>query len=106
MGLRFSESLSLQVGDIDGQRKQVHIRCGKGRKDRFVPLPDLTYHALRALWCKHRNPCWLFPNTVGAPERIRTAKTHYRGATTPHPKKDICIYKDPPKFRRARPTTG
>jgi len=51
----------LQVGDIDGKRKMVHIRRGKGHKDRFVPLPDLTYHALRALWCKHRNPCWLFP---------------------------------------------
>jgi site-specific recombinase XerD len=45
MGLRLGEVLSLQVGDIDGQRKQVHIRRGKGHKDRFVPLPDLTYPA-------------------------------------------------------------
>ena len=42
MGLRLSEALALQVGDIDAQRKQVHIRRGKGHKDRFVPLPDLT----------------------------------------------------------------
>ena len=76
MGLRLAETLALQVGDIDGQRKLVHIRRGKGHKDRFVPLPDLTYHALRALWPKHRNPCWLFPNAVGSPERIRTATTH------------------------------
>jgi integrase len=76
MGLRLGESLALQVGDIDAQRKQVHIRRGKGHKDRFVPLPDLTYQALRALWCKHRNPCWLFPNAVGSPERIRSATTH------------------------------
>src|SRR4030042_6182428 len=53
MGLRLSETLALQVGDIDGQRRLVHIRRGKGHKDRFVPLPDLTYQALRALWCKH-----------------------------------------------------
>jgi integrase/recombinase XerD len=76
MGLRLGEALSLQVGDIDGQRKQVHIRRGKGHKDRFVPLPDLTYQALRALWCKHRNPCWLFPNAVGSPEHIQKATTH------------------------------
>ena len=76
MGLRLSESLALQVGDIDGKRKAVHIRRGKGHKDRFVSLPDMTYHALRALWCKHRNPCWLFPNAVGSPERIRKAATH------------------------------
>jgi len=76
MGLRLSETLALQVGDIDAQRKQVHIRRGKGHKDRFVPLPDLTCQALRALWCKHRNPCWLFPNAVGSAERIRSATTH------------------------------
>ena len=82
MGLRLAETLSLQVGDIDAQRKLVHIRRGKGHKDRFVPLPDLTCHALRALWRKHRNPCWLFPNAVSSPERIRKATTHMdRGGT-------------------------
>jgi integrase/recombinase XerD len=82
MGLRLAEALSLQVGDIDAQRKQVHIRRGKGHKDRFVHLPDLTYHALRALWPKHRNPLWLFPNAVGSPERIQKATTHMdRGGT-------------------------
>ena len=76
MGLRLSETLSLQVGDIDSERKLVHIRRGKGHKDRFVPLPDLTYQALRALWCKHRNPNWLFPNAVGSPARIQKATSH------------------------------
>jgi integrase len=73
MGLRLGETLALQVGDIDAQRKRVHIRRGKGHKDRFVPLPDLTYQALRALWSRHRNPRWLFPNAVGLPERVRRA---------------------------------
>jgi len=82
MGLRLGETLSLQVGDIDAKLKQVHIRRGKGHKDRFVPLPDLTYQALRALWCKHRNPCWLFPNAVGSLSRIQKATTHMdRGGT-------------------------
>jgi len=76
MGLRLGETLALQVGDVDAKMKQIHVRRGKGHKDRFVPLPDLTYQALRALWCKHHNPCWLFPNAVGSPERIRTATTH------------------------------
>ena len=76
MGLRLGETLSLQVSDIDGPQKQIHVRRGKGHKDRIVPLPDLTYQALRALWCKHRNPCWLFPNAIGSPERIRNATTH------------------------------
>lgn len=82
MGLRLGETLALQVGDIDGQRKQVHIRRGKGHKDRLVPLPDLSYRALRALWCKHRHSHLLFPNPVGSPERIRSATTSMnRGGT-------------------------
>jgi integrase len=76
MGLRLGETLALEVGDIDGQRQQVHIRRGKGHKDRLVPLPDLTYQALRALWCKHRNPRLLFPSPVGSPKCIRNATTH------------------------------
>jgi len=80
MGLRLGEALALEVGDIDAQRKQVHIRRGKGHKDRLVPLPDLTYRALRALWCKHRNPRLLFPSALGGAARIRTtAEPMHRG---------------------------
>jgi integrase/recombinase XerD len=47
MGLRLGEALNLTVADIDAARHRVHIRCGKGRKDRFVTLPDRTLVALR-----------------------------------------------------------
>jgi integrase len=76
MGLRLSETLSLQVGDIDAERKQIHIRRGKGHKDRFVPLPALTLQGLRELWRKHRHPKLLFPNANGPIDRIKYAKTH------------------------------
>ncbi len=75
MGLRLGETLSLQVGDIDAERKQVHIRRGKGHKDRFVPLPDFTCNALRHLWRKHKNPVWLFPSGTGSIETIQKATT-------------------------------
>ncbi len=76
MGLRLGETLTLEVGDIDRQRQQVHIRRGKGHKDRMVPLPDLAYQALQALWCKHRHPRLLFPSAVGSSETIRSATHH------------------------------
>ena len=66
MGLRLSEALSLQV----------HIRRGKGHKDRFVPMPELTYRSLQQLWKQHRNPDWLFPNARGNMETIYQATTH------------------------------
>jgi len=76
MGLRLSETLALQVSDIDGKRHRVHIRRGKGHKDRFVPLPDVTYQALRSFWATHRHPRLLFPAFVGSPERIRQTASH------------------------------
>ncbi len=76
MGLRLEETLSLEVGDIDAARKRVHVRRGKGKKDRFVPLPALAYQALRSLWRVHRHPKFLFPNANGSPETIRQASTH------------------------------
>lgn len=75
MGLRLEEALSLQVGDIDAERKRVHIRRGKGHKDRMIPLPDLTLKALRALWRRHQHPKLLFPN-VKSLTTIQQATTH------------------------------
>jgi integrase len=76
MGLRLEEALSLQVGDIDAGRKRVHIRRGKGHKDRLVPLPDLTYQGLRELWSRHRHPNLIFPNANGSLKTIQQATTH------------------------------
>jgi len=61
MGLRLGETLNLKVGDIDSERMKVHIRQGKGKKDRFVILPKKTLLALRKYWVTHRHPCLIFP---------------------------------------------
>ncbi|HAS6112259.1 TPA: tyrosine-type recombinase/integrase [Vibrio vulnificus] len=62
MGLRINEALNLTISDIDSHNMQVHIRYGKGGKDRLVPLPHRTLHALRRYWCTHRHPKLLFPS--------------------------------------------
>jgi integrase/recombinase XerD len=38
----------------------LHIH-GKGKQDRYVPLPQSTLQLLRAHWRTHRSPLWLFP---------------------------------------------
>ncbi len=73
MGLRLEEALSLQVSDIDSKRMLVHIRRGKGHKDRMIPLPDRTLAALRVYWREHRHPEMLFPNRAGNHATIGTA---------------------------------
>jgi len=75
LGLRLSEGLNLEVGDIDGQRMRVHIRSAKGNKDRFVPLSDTTLNVLRRFWSVHRNPVLLFPNRKGGLRGSATATT-------------------------------
>ncbi len=60
-GLRLLEGVYLKVGAIDGERKMLHVRQGKGNKDRYVPLPDNTLKMLRDHWSTHRHPVWLFP---------------------------------------------
>jgi integrase/recombinase XerD len=76
MGLRLEEALSLQVCDIDAGNKRVHIRRGKGHKDRLVPLPERTLDALRMFWKTHCHPALIFPNAKGSLETIRRATTH------------------------------
>ena len=104
MGLRLEEALSLQVSDIDSALNRVHIRRGKGHKDRFVPLPDLTYQGLRALWKKHKHPKLLFPNANGSPETIQKAQNHMdRGGTQNAMKKVVeeCGIKKKSLFTRS-----
>jgi integrase/recombinase XerD len=61
-GLRLQEGTNLRVADIDSARLMIHVRHGKGAKDRYVPLPQRTLQLLREYWLSHRNPMLLFPS--------------------------------------------
>jgi site-specific recombinase XerD len=60
-GLRLQEGTHLQVADLDSARMMIHVRHGKGAKDRYVPLPARTLQLLRDYWRTHRHPALLFP---------------------------------------------
>jgi integrase/recombinase XerD len=93
-GLRLQEGTHLQVPDIDSARMLVHVRAGKGAKDRYVPLPLPTLEWLRQYWKVHRHPVWLFP----APGRGGTGMST---ATTPMPRS-----RGQDAFRAARQESG
>jgi len=75
LGLRLGETLGLEVGDIDGNRMLVHIRRGKGGKDRFVTITPYTLGLLRYFWKKHQHPTLLFPNRNKSMKVVRAATT-------------------------------
>lgn len=72
-GLRLGEALRLQVRDVDSERMFLHIRGGKGNKDRYVPLPERTLHLLRQQWKTHRHPTLLFPGKGHGHQKAPTA---------------------------------
>ncbi|HKB94598.1 MAG TPA: tyrosine-type recombinase/integrase [Gaiellaceae bacterium] len=39
-GLRSAEAIGLDLGDVDFEQEHVHVRLGKGAKDRVVPLGE------------------------------------------------------------------
>ncbi len=53
-GLRISEACHLQLRDIDSKRNLIHIRAGKGNKDRYVALGQRLLECLRHYWRVHR----------------------------------------------------
>jgi integrase/recombinase XerD len=73
-GVRRSELTHLKISDIDSQRMVVHIRDGKGRKDRDVMLSPKLLTALRTDWrFYHRqSSTWLFPSNYRKDRPIDT----------------------------------
>ncbi len=76
MGLRLSEGLQLQVGDIDAKNLRVHIRNSKGNKDRLVPLPVNTLLILRRFWKVHKHPTFIFPNRKRGLKNAHLVQSH------------------------------
>ncbi|WP_242863240.1 tyrosine-type recombinase/integrase [Caloranaerobacter ferrireducens] len=60
-GLRVSEVVNLKVGDIDSDRMLIHIRQGKGRKDRYNVLSKAALDVLRIYARIEKPKDWLFP---------------------------------------------
>lgn len=90
LGLRLSEALNLQLRDIDADNHRVHIRRGKGAKDRFVPLPQYTLTVMRKFWAHHRNPTWLFPRATHLDQLQTTTKPMSYSATQVAVRQIVC----------------
>jgi site-specific recombinase XerD len=63
-GLRVGETVAIEIKDIHGHERppRLHIRNGKGGKDRYVPMAAAMVEELRQWWRTHQNPRFLFPS--------------------------------------------
>jgi integrase/recombinase XerD len=63
-GLRRAELCHLKVSDIDSERMVIHVRQGKGGRDRDVLLTPKLLKTLREYWRWMKPQTYLFPGTV------------------------------------------
>jgi integrase/recombinase XerD len=63
-GLRVGEAVRIEIKDIHGRENppRLHIRNGKGGKDRYVPIAPAMVQELRQWWRTHQHPKLLFPS--------------------------------------------
>jgi integrase/recombinase XerD len=65
-GLRLNEVIHVRVADIDRERMVLHVRQGKGDKERLLPLSPRLLDELRGYWRQYRPRLWLFPRRSGS----------------------------------------
>ncbi len=82
-GLRLNEACHLETGDIDAARGVIHVRHGKGRKERLVMLSPRLLGILRAYWKQERPPApYLFATKSGQPLDPNVARRTLHKAAT------------------------
>ncbi len=80
-GLRVSEVVNLRVTDVNSDRMQLFIERAKGKKDRMVPLAQITLLVLRAYVKEYKPKHWLFEGQFsGEPYSIRSAQIIFKEA--------------------------
>ena len=73
-GLRISEVLNLKPSDIDSKRMMIHVRGGKGKKDRITLLSSRLLELLRKYYKLYKPGEYLFTGLMGGQYSERSAQ--------------------------------
>ena len=80
MGLRVSEIINMKIKNIDLDRKQVHIVSAKGKKDRYVHLPESILPLYNDYLSAYQPSDYLFEGQFGGQYTTRSAQSVFRNA--------------------------
>lgn len=79
-GLRSAEVVGLKIQDIHSDRMLLHVRHGKGDKDRYTLLSQRLLDELRSYWWHCRPTDWLFPGRNGGHLQPSTVQSAFADA--------------------------
>lgn len=80
MGLRVSEIVKIKIEDIDSKKMTVFISLAKGKKDRYVNLPQSILVELRAYYKEYRPETYLFEGHDHDQYSVRSAQSVFKNA--------------------------
>lgn len=80
LGLRVSEVVQLKITDIDSGRMQVLVSCSKGKKDRYVVLPESILDQLREYYLTYKPKEYLFEGQSGGKYSVRSVQQVFKNA--------------------------
>ena len=86
-GVRVSELLNIKLEDIDSKNNTIHIRKGKGHKDRYVPATGELIILLRKYWLSYKPKTYLFEGLVKSTKYSETSVRNVckkAGINNPH----------------------
>ena len=81
-GLRLSETLNLTLSDLDSKRMMIHVRSGKGKKDRYVMLSQVFLDICREYYKRYKPKKYLFEGQVKEKYSERSVQQIVRNACT------------------------
>jgi len=94
-GVRISELINFLIADVDLERKMVHVRESKFKKDRYIMLSDHMIRGIKKHLILNNPDIYLFehPKRKGIPMSTTTIRNKLKGAIEKTGiKKDVCVH--------------
>jgi site-specific recombinase XerD len=79
-GLRLNELLELKIEDIDSSTMKIHIRQGKGKKDRYIMLSENVLNLLREYYKVYKPKDFIFEGQNGGKYSPKSVQNVFKNA--------------------------
>ena len=79
-GLRLGELLNLKIGDIDSESMKIHVKQGKGKKDRYIMLSKNALNLLRKYYKVYKPKEYIIEGQKGGKYSPKSVQSVFKAA--------------------------